>query len=62
MRYPAIQRVEIKLNHLAGQYHGFASSLAANQWTIPEQWDAYELSIKHNSEHTVNGQRFDLEF
>ena len=42
--------------------NGFTSKAGRKAFGAPEKWVASEVSFKHNSEHSVEGKRFDLEF
>mmetsp|Transcript_26248 Transcript_26248/g.40063 ORF Transcript_26248/g.40063 Transcript_26248/m.40063 type:complete len:206 (+) Transcript_26248:847-1464(+) len=52
--------VEVYIDHSNG-YSGFSSTLGKTLFGAQTQWDSFEFIFHRASEHTVNGERMDLE-
>jgi len=58
--HKSIYSVEVYIDHNHG-YAGFESALGASVMGAAPKWDAVEFIFHHGSEHTIEGEQFDLE-
>mmetsp|Transcript_2091 Transcript_2091/g.3145 ORF Transcript_2091/g.3145 Transcript_2091/m.3145 type:complete len:226 (+) Transcript_2091:904-1581(+) len=58
--HKSIYSVEVYIDHSHG-YAGFESFIGEKLMGAQNKWDAVEFIFHHGSEHTIDGERFDLE-